>query len=150
VVSLQAKSIFFVFFSFASLAPKLFLANSLCVLLLFVLFSSLSLSIPFLASGRCRLFSSRIFFSSRKNFQFLAFPTPAKVSDSLFRGAQPHLESLDELQKLGVTTIECRAIPLSGALTLAKLRRFATKIDILSTPPDRLHSDRTPKSALGN
>lgn len=28
-----------------------------------------------------------------------------KVSDSLFRGAQPRLSSLDELKKLGITTI---------------------------------------------
>lgn len=28
-----------------------------------------------------------------------------KVSDALFRGAQPHLSSLDELKKLGITTI---------------------------------------------
>ncbi|MGB7435563.1 MAG: tyrosine-protein phosphatase [Candidatus Acidiferrum sp.] len=32
-------------------------------------------------------------------------PNAGEISDSLFRGAQPHLANLDELKKLGITTI---------------------------------------------
>jgi protein tyrosine phosphatase (PTP) superfamily phosphohydrolase (DUF442 family) len=40
-----------------------------------------------------------------EKLHFTGLPNGGKVNDALFRGAQPHTEGLQELQKLGVTTI---------------------------------------------
>jgi hypothetical protein len=95
------------YFFCAPLAPKLFLANSLCVLLLFVLFFFFALAFRSISAiGRSRLFSSGIFIPpNAKKFLIPSVSNAGTVSDSLFRGVQPHLESLDELQKRGVTII---------------------------------------------
>jgi tyrosine-protein phosphatase SIW14 len=43
--------------------------------------------------------------SSAQKISVSGISNMGKVSDALFRGAQPHLSSLDELKKLGITTI---------------------------------------------
>jgi tyrosine-protein phosphatase SIW14 len=71
--------------------------------LLFVLFfSSLSSSVPFWQSALSTPSSSP---TIAKRFSIPGISNAGKVSDSLFRGAQPNIDNLDELKKLGVTTI---------------------------------------------
>lgn len=71
--------------------------------LLFALsFPLLPCSVPFrqsspLASTSAPLFASKISLPGISN--------AGKISDSLFRGAQPHLSNLGELKKFGITTI---------------------------------------------
>jgi protein tyrosine/serine phosphatase len=40
-----------------------------------------------------------------EKLNFAGLPRLGRVNDSLFRGAQPHVEGLQELKKLGITTI---------------------------------------------
>jgi tyrosine-protein phosphatase SIW14 len=72
------------------------------VLLIILSFPSLSCSVPFRQSAVSSSASSP---TVAKRFSIPGIPNAGKVSDSLFRGAQPRIENLDELQKLGVTTI---------------------------------------------
>ena len=71
--------------------------------LVFVLsFAFLSPSVPFRQSSLIPSTSSP---TIAKKISVPGVPNAGKVSDSLFRGAQPHLANLDELKKLGITTI---------------------------------------------
>jgi len=71
--------------------------------LFFVLFFSLlSSSVPFRQSTSP--FPSSAPLAAQK-ISIPGIPNAGKVSDSLFRGAQPHLSDLAELTKLGITTI---------------------------------------------
>ncbi len=72
------------------------------VLLTVMSFPSLSRSVPFRQSAVASSSSSP---TVAKRFSIPGISNAGKVSDSLFRGAQPHIENLNELQKLGVTTI---------------------------------------------
>lgn len=70
--------------------------------LVFVLsFSFLFSSVPFWQSTAPISFSS----SLAEKMSLPGVHNAGKVSDQLFRGAQPRLSGLDELKKLGVTTI---------------------------------------------
>jgi protein tyrosine phosphatase (PTP) superfamily phosphohydrolase (DUF442 family) len=40
-----------------------------------------------------------------EKLKLTGLPNAGKVNDSLFRGAQPHSEGIEQLKKLGVTTI---------------------------------------------
>jgi protein tyrosine/serine phosphatase len=71
--------------------------------LLFVLSVSLfSPSVPFWQSSPIPFSFSP---ANAQKISLPGIPNAGKVSDSLLRGAQPHLAHLDELKKLGVTTI---------------------------------------------
>jgi tyrosine-protein phosphatase SIW14 len=67
-----------------------------------LLFSLLSPSVPFRQSSADLNSSSP---PSAEKFSLPGISNAGKISDSLFRGAQPHLSHLDELKKLGITTI---------------------------------------------
>jgi tyrosine-protein phosphatase SIW14 len=74
--------------------------------LLFVLsFSTVAPSVPFRQSVVSSPSSPLSSPSIAKRFSVPGVSNAGKVSDSLFRGAQPQIDSLEELQKLGVTTI---------------------------------------------
>jgi protein-tyrosine phosphatase len=71
-------------------------------------------------------------------------PNAGKVSDSLFRGAQPHLSHLSELKTLGITTIvDLRS---ESRQTRDQERKLAESLDIhfVSIPVDGFS---TPSSA---
>jgi tyrosine-protein phosphatase SIW14 len=72
-------------------------------LLLFLLsFPCLSSSVPFRQSAVSTSSSSP---SVAEKLSIPGVPNAGKVSDSLFRGGQPQIDRLSELQKLGITTI---------------------------------------------
>jgi tyrosine-protein phosphatase SIW14 len=72
------------------------------VLLFLFSFPPLSSSVPFRQSSASASSSSP---AIAKRLSIPGIPNAGKVSDSLFRGAQPEMDHLDELQKLGITTI---------------------------------------------
>jgi tyrosine-protein phosphatase SIW14 len=72
------------------------------VLLFLLSFPSLSSPVPFRQSATSTSLSPP---STAKKLSIPGIPNAGKVSDSLFRGAQPEIDSLDELKKLGITTI---------------------------------------------
>jgi tyrosine-protein phosphatase SIW14 len=65
-------------------------------------FSLLSSSVPFRQSTSLSPSSSP---PIAQKISLPGIPNAGKVSDSLFRGAQPHLSNLAELKKIGITTI---------------------------------------------
>lgn len=73
-------------------------------LLLFIalFFSLLSCSVPFRQSSAPSPSSSP---PIAQKISLPGIPNAGKVSDSLFRGAQPHFSNLAELKKIGITTI---------------------------------------------
>jgi tyrosine-protein phosphatase SIW14 len=72
------------------------------VFLFLLSFPSLSSSVPFRQSAVSTSSSSPAF---AKKLSIPGIPNAGKVSDSLFRGAQPEMDSLEELKKIGITTI---------------------------------------------
>jgi tyrosine-protein phosphatase SIW14 len=72
------------------------------VLLFLLSFPSLSSPVPFRQTAVSTSSTSP---AIAKKLSIPGIPNAGKVSDSLFRGAQPQIDSLDELQKLGITTI---------------------------------------------
>jgi tyrosine-protein phosphatase SIW14 len=71
-------------------------------LLLVLTFSSLSPSVPFWQSTALTPTSTTV---AAKKISIPGVPNAGKISDSLFRGAQPDVSHLAELKKLGITTI---------------------------------------------
>jgi tyrosine-protein phosphatase SIW14 len=67
-----------------------------------------------------------------------------KVSDSLFRGAQPHLSSLDELKKLGITAIVDLRSESHHTRERERLKAESLGIRFISIPVDGFS---TPTSA---
>jgi tyrosine-protein phosphatase SIW14 len=65
-------------------------------------FSFASPAVPFWQSSVLPAVSSPIV---AKKISVPGIPNAGKISDSLFRGSQPDVSQLDELKKLGVTTI---------------------------------------------
>jgi tyrosine-protein phosphatase SIW14 len=65
-------------------------------------FSLLSSSVPFRQSASLSPSSSP---PSAQKISLVGVPNAGKVSEFLFRGAQPHLPDLAELKKIGITTI---------------------------------------------
>jgi tyrosine-protein phosphatase SIW14 len=74
-------------------------------LLLVLFFPSFSFYVPFRQSAVSSASSPAPSPSIAKKIPIPGVSNAGKVSDSLLRGAQPHIENLEELQKLGVTTI---------------------------------------------
>jgi tyrosine-protein phosphatase SIW14 len=72
------------------------------VLLFLISFPSLSSSVPFRQTAVSRSSSSP---AIAKKISIPGISNAAEVSTSLFRGAQPQIDSLDELKKIGITTI---------------------------------------------
>lgn len=72
------------------------------VLLFLLSFPSLFSSVPFPQTAVPASSSSP---AIAKKLSIPGIRNAGKVSDSLFRGAQPQIDSVDELKKLGVTTI---------------------------------------------
>src|SRR5271156_1781451 len=67
-----------------------------------LLFSLYSRSVPFRETPRDSSFSSP---AIAQKISLPGISNAGKVSETLFRGAQPDLSHLDELEKLGITTI---------------------------------------------
>jgi protein tyrosine/serine phosphatase len=67
-----------------------------------LLFALLSFAVPFRQSPSLAPSSSP---SVARKISIPGVSNAGKISDSLFRGSQPHLSDLSELKKLGITTI---------------------------------------------
>jgi protein-tyrosine phosphatase len=61
-------------------------------------------------------------------------PNAARASDSLFRGAQPEIDSLDELKKLGITTIVDLRRESSGLRERERAKAESLGIHFVSIP----------------
>jgi tyrosine-protein phosphatase SIW14 len=111
------------------------------VLLIVLSFPSLSRSVPFRQSANSSSASSP---TVAKRFSIPGIPNAGKVSDSLFRGAQPHIENVDELQKLGITTIVDLRLESSHLRERERERAESLGMHFISIPVDRFG---TPTSA---
>ncbi len=101
------------------------------VLLIILSFPSLSCAVPFRQSAVSSTASSPIV---AKRFSIPGISNAGKVSDSLFRGAQPRIENLDELQKLGVTTIVDLRLESSHLRERERAKAAALGMHFISIP----------------
>jgi tyrosine-protein phosphatase SIW14 len=63
-------------------------------------------------------------------------PNAGKISDSLFRGAQPDVSHLDELKKIGITTIVDLRSESSGTREREKIMAESLGMHFISIPVD--------------
>jgi tyrosine-protein phosphatase SIW14 len=70
-----------------------------------LIFSSLFPAVPFRQSPPPSVNSASSSSSNAEKISIPGIPNAGKISDSLFRGAQPDLSHLSDLKKLGITTI---------------------------------------------
>jgi protein tyrosine phosphatase (PTP) superfamily phosphohydrolase (DUF442 family) len=69
-----------------------------------------------------------------EKIRILGIPNAGKVSDQLYRGAQPHLQSLTQLKKMGITTIVDLRAEDTGIRDLEKKEADRLGIHFVSIP----------------
>jgi protein tyrosine/serine phosphatase len=130
-------------FLFSLRASKLLFVNSMQIFLTAALlwFFLCSPSAPFpqnaltpSANSDSASHSSAISSSSAEKIPVRGLPNLGKVSEQLFRGAQPDLSNLDELKKLGVTTIVDLRGESSGTREQERARAEALGIHFVAIP----------------
>jgi tyrosine-protein phosphatase SIW14 len=103
------------------------------LVLSFSFLSPASPSVPFWQSSLLPSSSSPVV---AQKISVHGVPNAGKVSDSLFRGAQPDLSNLNELKKLGVTTIVDLRSESRHTRDLEQLQAESLGIHFISIPVD--------------
>jgi tyrosine-protein phosphatase SIW14 len=99
-----------------------------------LIFSSTLSAVPFRQSSAPSVnFASSSALDAEK-ISIPGIPNAGKISNSLFRGAQPDLSHLDELKKLGITTIVDLRSESSQTRAQEKLRAESLGMHFISIP----------------